>query len=879
MAEQLLSTLKGVKPVTKTPLPRDAFIDPVTGAERPMNNSITNPTNYQADVKTGQKNAVINKQISAIAENPNLAPEVKQTQMKTLSAQKATPIGIAPEMRTQIVAEQNLPQNQYVTRDLDKESLMVKKLGGQPTSSKEFSQMMVAAYGKAGLEEMGATVGAGGAITVFDPAKLKEAGFSDEQIAGLQESGQMANKAQVELNATPKPTNSMLGIFQNALKAASGVGNQQIGKSNLMNQAGISTTGALGYGALAQAMQQRRAEMGQKYDSYSNLLQTVGGQMNDTYSNALEAYKMTADRYDKQVTSVEKINSEARDYERQLDLLNRKSEIDREDFAFQEELKAKYEAAKEDIEWQPETENQAAGFINKKTGEFTPLTVGGDAYGDSAVKGSGYLGDGVYSNGGALTFEQPVPHGAANTTVVESNPNLIDIYKNGFQKAAGANGYGGQCAFESEQWVDFNGKGWTVGNTIQQKAASLANFVKQGQAFYKGQGDPKVGYAVISNDDPQYGHVWVINAKTPDGKLVASEFNRAGTRTYSNNRVVDPNDKSIIGFLKTTPKPKYQVEKENTAAANIKKAAQGVKNIAQGKVQGGLLDLLQASAGVAKDYLVDSGNKLNNAKVKKEMEAKVQEGIKAGILDDTGKPFSPDRTGVRSGLWSDTMLNQKYSELKKAVQKGQEPQAALDAFQSDYMYGKQKAQELASQQKLNDKFSQPMNEGQSKAIGFAVSAKQAEGFMPMGGDDPNLGKLNDWLNRSGSENDIISDKLNEIKDPVGRAIAQAEMQWIQNVLRGESGAAISLGEYKTKGAAFFPRPGDSAELIKNKKLARQVQVNNLIVQGGPQGAQYWQNSGYDLPAAIAKQYGMSNPPKTDSLGVFGEGGDSLGLGL
>lgn len=135
----------------------------------------------------------------------------------------------------------------------------------------------------------------------------------------------------------------------------------------------------------------------------------------------------------------------------------------------------------------------------------------------------------------------------------------------------------------------------------------------------------------------------------------------------------------------------------------------------------------------------------------------------------------------------------------------------MSYFQQDLVYGAQKKKEL-------EKLSAPLTDSQSKNLGFAVSAQQAEGFMPKNGNDASLANLNNWFSRAGKNDDIVSDKINEIKDPTARQMVQAEMQWIANVLRGESGAAISLGEYKTAGATYFPRPGDSAEDLARKKL-------------------------------------------------------------
>lgn len=768
----------------------------------------------------------------------------------------------------------DMQPGQTMPRDFAREAATAKKLGGPPANEEETRQMLKATYSpdelvKLGLVDYvnppvnGGIMGGGiGAVTGTNSGqylssqqlsdmgltadKLKQlvtaGNITQEQADNIVKTGTTMDQAQQLLNATPKPTNATIGVLEQALKAKSGVGNQQLGQSDLFKAAGLG-----GYAVLAQNLAQHSKEMGQKYDSYANLVNTVGGQMADVWQKALDGYKTAQDSFNKQAELLSRAKEKADDFEQSLILMKKQNDLQKETWQWQQDYQSKLDKEKPDYQFIEESEEQPAGYFNKKTGEFIPLSVGGNAYGP--VNKSTYLGAASSSDGSSFFYDAPIAHGSANTNVVASNPNLIDIYENGFKKAAGPNGYGGQCFYELEKWVNLNGKDFSVGNTAKEKAATLAKMVKEGNAFYKGQGLPHVGYTVISNDDPTYWHGWVINSITDDGKLVASEFNRAGSRVFSNNRIVDPNDKSIIGFIKTQPKSLYQVEKETIAQKNIQKAAEGIQGLLKGKKQGGFLDILQAGTGVITDIAVDAGKK-SIAK------AKIEEGIKAGVLDERGLPFSPDRQAVRSGALTDTILNQKYSELKKAVQKGYEPSEALDAFQKDLIYAKSKKAEIDAKTKLDEKYSQPMNENQGKAIGFAVSARQAEGFMPKNGTDVALARLNDWT-RNFKNDDIVSDKLNEIKDPVARQVAQAEMQWVANVLRGESGAAIAFSEYKNAGQTYFPRPGDPDELLKTKKLAREQKVQNLLIASGPQGAKYWENLGYEIPTAVAKQFGMS----------------------
>jgi len=78
-------------------------------------------------------------------------------------------------------------------------------------------------------------------------------------------------------------------------------------------------------------------------------------------------------------------------------------------------------------------------------------------------------------------------------------------------------------------------------------------------------------------------------------------------------------------------------------------------------------------------------------------------------------------------------------------------------------------------------------------------------------------------------------------DDAKRAIS-AEIRWLLPVLRKESGAAISVGEYKTKGAAFFARKGDTPQVLADKARARQREENVMYETMGAKGKKLTKDS-------------------------------------
>lgn len=394
-AEQIAAEYKQTQAAASSaPLSRDAFIDPITGAQRPLNNPVTNPTNYAKDVATGQSNAVVNRQIDAISKDTTLTLAEKQAKMNALQGTKRQQVGITPEMRQQVVAERDLPQNQYVpVRDIELEKSTAEKMGVNNPTGQDKEDMYEIAYGS----KLGNMLAQGELYAgEFSAEKLLELGLSPERMRQLvdQESDplrkqhlqdlytQMQNtaaqgaQAGSVLAATPKPTNEMMGILSEALNAKSNFKNQKLGASDLFTAAGLS-----GYSVLAQSLNQRGAEMKDKYQSAAATISAAGGAMAATYKAIADNYDKIRDDYDKQTERLLKINEDARDYERQLEIINKNFENDK--------LMADYKA-----EIETKTRQAEADAMNDLFGDAG--TIGGVKVDDKAwtdIFGLGEIGD------------------------------------------------------------------------------------------------------------------------------------------------------------------------------------------------------------------------------------------------------------------------------------------------------------------------------------------------------------------------------------------------------------------------------------------------------------------------------------------------------
>lgn len=138
---------------------------------------------------------------------------------------------------------------------------------------------------------------------------------------------------------------------------------------------------------------------------------------------------------------------------------------------------------------------------------------------------------------------------------------------------------------------------------------------------------------------------------------------------------------------------------------------------------------------------------------------------------------------------------------------------------------------------------QPKNltESQGKATGLASRAQAAHdiltGFEGQGVTTPSLikqgvdsvpmvgGALATAVNKMG----IPSTEQNQVE--------QAQRDFVNAALRVESGASINQSEFDNARKQYFPQPGDSAEVIKQKQQGREREIRSLSIQAGPGASQ------------------------------------------
>lgn len=161
-----------------------------------------------------------------------------------------------------------------------------------------------------------------------------------------------------------------------------------------------------------------------------------------------------------------------------------------------------------------------------------------------------------------------------------------------------------------------------------------------------------------------------------------------------------------------------------------------------------------------------------------------------------------------------TQFEQWY---KSESLRNQQSRAALDASL--------KQQGIDLRRDLADM--RPMTESQGKAALYGTRAAQS---------DKVLKALEDNISTTGLA-------LGQATGVVGSALMSSEQQrvnqaqrdFVNAVLRQESGAVISDAEFANAKQQYFPAPGDSKEVLDQKRANRQTAIQGFSRMSGPRG--------------------------------------------
>jgi hypothetical protein len=131
--------------------------------------------------------------------------------------------------------------------------------------------------------------------------------------------------------------------------------------------------------------------------------------------------------------------------------------------------------------------------------------------------------------------------------------------------------------------------------------------------------------------------------------------------------------------------------------------------------------------------------------------------------------------------------------------------------------------------------SKPLTEGQAKGVGFALRAREADQVLNTIGKKGEVqpGLIKRTLESTPFIGEGLGTMANVTQSAAQQQVEQAQRNFVNAVLRQESGAVINEDEFNNAKKQYFPQPGDSDKVIKQKEQARKTTIKALETQAGP----------------------------------------------
>lgn len=197
-----------------------------------------------------------------------------------------------------------------------------------------------------------------------------------------------------------------------------------------------------------------------------------------------------------------------------------------------------------------------------------------------------------------------------------------------------------------------------------------------------------------------------------------------------------------------------------------------------------------------------------------------------------------EQSQEQTGLLRDKrqMLAMAGSQATSDAPMGLVPQKALEQ-----QYGRApEGMRWAQNGQLEDipGYKKPMTESQAKALGFGTRAAEASAIMDVVGED---GKVQPSLIKMAAEEvPLIGGALGRLAGATVASgpqlqVEQAQRNFVNAVLRRESGAVISPGEFANAVQQYFPQPNDPPKLVEQKRRNREMVISALREEVGNRG--------------------------------------------
>ena len=197
----------------------------------------------------------------------------------------------------------------------------------------------------------------------------------------------------------------------------------------------------------------------------------------------------------------------------------------------------------------------------------------------------------------------------------------------------------------------------------------------------------------------------------------------------------------------------------------------------------------------------------------KALAQQLNQGFKTGVIDEE---TAFKRIEPLARMQESFDQNQRATQerlLARQIAAGERADKKLEGKKPTE--SEQKAYGFAQRMELSDQLitnleNQVLKEGKDATALYPTATSQAAGKVPL---------IGDYLRT-------------QVTSPVQQQYRQAQENWVRANLRKESGAVIGSDEMADEIRTYFPQPGESAEVIQQKQLARQVTQDAMKTSAG-----------------------------------------------
>lgn len=186
------------------------------------------------------------------------------------------------------------------------------------------------------------------------------------------------------------------------------------------------------------------------------------------------------------------------------------------------------------------------------------------------------------------------------------------------------------------------------------------------------------------------------------------------------------------------------------------------------------------------------------------------------------------------------------------TRRGQDLSAATSrANNADTIATTRRGQDLTDAARNN----KALNDTQAKALQFGtrmqIANEELDSLASQGVEQPGLIKR-------AAEKVGLGVPANYTQSAPQQRVEQAQRDFINAVLRRESGAAIAESEFNNARQQYFPQPGDTPEVIAQKKQNREVAMRGILAEVPDAETRVAQVRGSSKPAGSGAPMSVTN---------------------